>query len=150
MSAGLSRHTRWVLLLGDSLAAALFVYIGQRDHDLVDPVNPFWGVLQSTLMFVVPWVATGVWLGAFPKALAVDAGRLDLGFLSRSLNAWLVTALLGLLLRSWLLGRAVLPTVFVVATVGFGGLFLVGWRVLLALAVWALSRRRLAVAGAAR
>ncbi len=149
MSGGWRRHTRWLLVLGDCLAAGLFVYIGQRDHDLVDPVNPLWGVLQSTLMFVAPWVAVGAWLGGFPTALAGASRRPDLGFLSRSLNVWLVTALLGLLLRSWLLGRAVIPTVFVVATVGFGGLFLVGWRALFAAAYWITSRRRPAEPGVA-
>jgi hypothetical protein len=118
------------------LAVALFVYIGQRDHDLVDPVNPALGVLQSALVFAGPWALAGLWLGAFPTAAALTPRA----FLSSSLNAWLVTALLGLLLRSAVLGRAVLPTVFVWATLSFGGLFLLGWR-LIFLGLWRLGRR---------
>lgn len=141
MGAFLRRHLRPILLVGDLLMAALFVYIGQRDHDLVDAANPVWGVLQSTLVFVIPWALAGLWLGAFPSAAAF-APR---AFLSRSLNAWLVTTLLGLLLRSAVLGRAVLPTIFVWATLGFGGLFLVGWRLLLTgIWLWTGRQRRLA------
>lgn len=131
------RRPRLVLLLGDLVMVALFVYIGQRDHDLVDAVNPVWGVLQSTLVFAVPWALAGWWLGAFPKAEAY-APR---AFFSGSLNAWLVTTLLGLLLRSAVLNRAVLPTVFVWATLGFGALFVLGWRVVFA-GLWWWSGRR--------
>lgn len=137
MAAGLRRRLRLILSLGDFVMLALFVYIGQRDHDLVDPANPLWGVLQSTLVFAAPWALAGAWLGAFPAA-ADFAPR---AFLSRSLNAWLVTALLGLLLRSAVLGRAVLPTVFVWATLGFGGLFVLGWRLLVA-GAWHWTGRR--------
>lgn len=137
MAALLRRHTRWVLLAGDLVMAALFVYIGQRDHDLVDPVNPLWGVLQSTLMFAAPWALVGAWLGIFPTG-AQYAPR---PVLTRALNAWLVTTLLGLLLRSAVLGRAVLPIVFVWATLGFGALFLLGWRLVFAGLWWASGRR---------
>lgn len=135
-----TRRTPWVLLLGDLIALALFVFIGQQDHGLVDEVNPLWGVLQSGWVFFVVWAAAGLWLGAFSEHIADPAGRVW-GFLSRSLNAWLVAALLGLLLRSVVLGRAVVPTVFIVATLGFGGLFVLGWRLLFVLG-WTLGRRR--------
>jgi hypothetical protein len=143
MEAWIRRHLRLILALGDLAMVALFVYIGQRDHDLVDPVNPLWGVLQSTLVFAAPWALAGIWLGAFPTA-ETFAPR---AFLSRSFNAWLVTTLLGLLLRSAVLGRAVLPTVFVWATLGFGGLFVLGWRLLVA-GAWRWTTRRLAARGA--
>lgn len=133
----LRRHARPILLVGDVALLAAFVLVGQRDHDLVDPVNPVWGVVKSTLVFAAPWLLAGAWLGAFPSGEAYAHRRM----LSRALNAWLVTTLLGLLLRSAVLGRAVLPTVFVWATLGFGGLFLLGWRLAFA-GVWQLAGRR--------
>jgi hypothetical protein len=120
----------WVLLLGDLLALLAFVYAGQRDHDLVDPTQPLLGVLQTAAPFALAWLLAGWWLGAF-NLDEIPAFR---PFLARSLNAWLVAASLGLLLRSYILGRAVIPTGFLAATLGFGGLFLLTWRLAYALA----------------
>ena len=137
LAALLRRHTRLILLAGDVVMVIAFVVVGQRDHDLVDPVNPVWGVLKSTLVFALPWALAGAWLGAFPSG----AGYTGRTMLNRSLNAWLVTTLLGLLLRSAVLGRAVLPTVFIWATLGFGGLFILGWRLVFA-GLWNFAGRR--------
>lgn len=123
----------WQALLfvaGDLLALLAFVYIGQRDHGLVDAANPLWGVLWAATPFVLAWLPVGVWLGIFPRATPANSRS----FLIRSLNAWLVAAPLGVILRAFLLGRAVIPTSFLVATLGFGGLFVLGWRLLF---VWA-------------
>lgn len=141
MATVLRQHTRLILVVGDLTALALFVYLGQRDHDLVNRDHPVWGVAQTTLMFAAPWILTGAWLGAFPWDIGDHKGRPG-EFLSRSLNAWLVTALFGLLVRSYVLGRAVIPTLFVMATVGFGGLFLLGWRALFVAARLLIRRRK--------
>jgi len=127
-----------ILLVGDLLALVLFVYVGQRDHDLVNEAYPMLGVLITSIMFAGPWVLTGWLLGAFPSRETLSARSL----LARTLNAWLVTALSGLLIRSYALGRAVVPTVFITATLVFGGLFLFGWRILFLL-LWKLSARRI-------
>ena len=124
------------LLGGDLLAVILFVYVGQRDHDLVNPANPLWGVLYTAGIFALPWAIAGWRLGAFPAPAGLTARSL----LARSLNTWLVTAPLGLLLRSYLLGRAVVPISFITATYVFGGLFLLGWRVVFLL-LWKVSAR---------
>jgi hypothetical protein len=127
-----------ILLAGDFAAALVFVYAGQRQHDLIDPASPLWGVLRTTAYFVVPWLCTVVALRAWP--LDGEPGAWPL--ITRSLNAWLVAAPLGVLLRGSLLGRAVVPSVFFLATYVFGGLFLVGWRVAFALARGRLLSRR--------
>ncbi len=124
------------LLGGDLLAVILFVYLGQRDHDLVNQANPLWGVLYTTGIFALPWAVAGWLLGAFPAPASLAARSL----LARSSNTWLVAAPLGLLLRSYLLGRAVVPTSFITATYAFGGLFLLGWRVVFLLS-WKVSAR---------
>jgi hypothetical protein len=69
-------------------------------------------------------VLTGLLLGAYP-------GREKLHFrpfMGRSLNLALVAVPLGVLLRSYVLGRAVIPTVFLSAALGFGGVMMLGWR----------------------
>lgn len=130
-------HPPLFWLAGDVLALSAFVFIGQVDHNLVDTANPLWGVLEQVLIFGMPWLAAGLWLGAF--RLAEGGAR---AFLLRSLNTWLVAAPLGLLLRSYVLGRAVVPTNFITATLVFGGLFVLGWRVLFVLGRFLLQRRR--------
>jgi hypothetical protein len=123
-----------VLLVGDALALFLFVYLGQREHETLDPARPLLGVLLQTAVFLLPWLPAGWWLGAFRvEPLTFPA------FFSRSLNAWLVAAPLALLLRAYLLDRAVIPTLFLLVTLGLGGAAVLGWRLLYFL--W--RRRRL-------
>lgn len=112
-----------ILLVGDLIAVLLFVYIGQRDHELVDVANPMWGVLKTSAFFIVPWVCAVIALKAWPRSEGTRQ------FLAASLNAWLVAAPLGVLVRGYALGRAVEPLVFFLATYIFGGLFVLGWRV---------------------
>jgi hypothetical protein len=124
-----------LLLAGDLLALLAFVYIGQRDHDLVDSARPVLGVLQTAAPFILPWILAGWWLGAFRQGALSSPRR----FLNTSLNTWLVAAPLGLLVRAYVLGRAVIPTSFVLATLGFGGLFVLGWRLVF---LWIATRTR--------
>jgi hypothetical protein len=128
-----SRFAPLILLAGDLIALTAFVAVGQRDHNLVNAANPVLGVLATAAEFGAPWAAAGWLLGAF--RVGDREGRPDIALLARSLNAWLVAAPIGILIRSYALGRAVIPTVFLVATLGFGGLFVLGWRVAFAL-VW--------------
>ncbi len=113
-----------VLLVGDLVMLLLFVYIGQRDHELIDAESPLLGLLLPTLFFAVPWIITGLLLGIYQYDQTVSAWP----FMARSLNTWLVAAPLGLLLRAYVLGRAVIPTTFITAALGFGGLMVLGWR----------------------
>lgn len=116
------RSARWpfVLLAGDWLALALFVFLGQVDHDVVDAGR--W--LLQVAVLAAPWTVV---------ALILDAHRLPEGgalraFLSRSLLAWLVAAPLGLVLRAVVQGQATIIVAFMLVTMGLGGLFLLGWR----------------------
>lgn len=120
-----------VVLVGDLIALSLFVLVGQRDHETIDPTNPLLGMLPNVIAFAIPWIIAAGWLGAF----RVDTPFRIAPFLARTLNAWLVAAPMGLLLRSAILGRAVIPTMFIVATLGFGLLFLFAWRVIFAM-IW--------------
>ncbi len=149
------RFTPLILLVGDLIAVVAFVVVGQRDHNLVNEANPVLGVLMTTVELAVPWAVAGWLLGAFRMGDHVGAGlapaqgdhkgRPYVSFLARSLNTWLVAAPIGILIRSYALGRAVIPTVFLVATLGFGGTFVLGWRALFALVWWWVGRRETTV-----
>jgi hypothetical protein len=138
------RFTPLILLVGDLIAVVVFVVVGQRDHNLVNEANPALGVLLTTGEFALPWAVAGWLLGAFPRG---DWETIKVApTLARSLNTWLVSAPIGVLVRSYVLGRVVIPTVFLVATLGFGGLFVLGWRVVFALVWWRLDRNPRAAA----
>jgi DUF3054 family protein len=141
-SRSLIRFAPLILLVGDLIAVMAFVVIGQRDHNLVNEANPILGVLVTTIEFAAPWVVAGWLLGAFRGVGESDhPGRPYALFMARSLNTWLVAAPIGILIRSFALGRAVIPTMFLVAALGFGGLFVLGWRVVFALAWWWIGRK---------
>lgn len=154
MLAYFKRGAPYILLAGDLIALILFVVVGQRDHELVNEQNPVLGVLLSTLYFAVPYVVTGLFLQAFSP---LDIGNHNLGdhnplkgagghpyieFFGRWFNAWLVAAPLGVLIRAFVLGRAVIPTLFIVAGMGFGGLFMLVWRVAFAVVIWWRQTRK--------
>jgi hypothetical protein len=132
-----SRFAPLILLVGDLAAVIAFVAVGQRDHDLINEANPVLGVLLTAAEFGVPWLIAGLLLGAFPRGDKLTVRSL----LARSLNTWLVAAPIGILIRSYALGRAVIPTAFLVATLGFGGAFVLGWRIAFAVGWWWMGKR---------
>lgn len=119
-----------ILLCGDWLALVIFVFAGQSDHATVDAVNPILGLLPDFIAFALPWAIAAWLIGALnPPG---SGGRKK--FFAHTLNAWLVAALFGLLLRAILLGRATIPTSFIIAATCFGGLFLFAWRIVFVIA----------------
>jgi hypothetical protein len=114
--------TRFVLLIGDTLALLLFVFIGQRDHDIVDP-QPVLRLLVTAGAFVLPWVVAALLLGAYPRSPVTLAT-----LMARSLNAWFVALPLALLLRAILNSSDMILAQFMVVAFVLGGLFLLGWR----------------------
>jgi len=135
----LHRFAPWILPAGDLAAVMLFVIIGQRDHGLVNEARPALGVLLTTAEFAGPWVLVGWRLGIYRRSEPFSVR----GLLGRSLTAWLAAAPLGILMRALVLGRAVVPVSFIAAALVFGGLFLLGWRLVFALA-WARWRTQAA------
>lgn len=114
-----------ILIGGDWLALALFVYIGQMEHELV-AANPLPGLLASSAELILPWTVVGFLWGAF----RLPTGARDWSFFGRFFTAWLVAGPLALLLRAYLRGQATIIVIFMVVTLGLGGLFLLGWRLL--------------------
>jgi len=119
---------RIVLLTGDLLAILLFVFIGQQDHDTMDVNNPVLGLLKSAAPFLITWLVVAFIVHAYPKADVFTIRSL----LTSGLNAWLIAAPFGLILRAFLLGRATIPIIFMLLTLLVAGAFILIWRLLFA------------------
>lgn len=117
-----------ILLGGDMLVLLLFVFIGQRDHNIVD-AQPLVRLLMTAGEFALPWVIAAWLLGAYPGGGTLTPRRL----LARSLTAWLIAVPMGALLRSIVNGSGVIQVPFLLVTLGLGGCFMLGWRLLFAL-----------------
>lgn len=118
----MKRFSTWILLAGDLVALVAFVAIGQETHEIGDTAHPILNALRGGAPFLIVWLAAAFILRAF------DPNTTFWPFMGRTLNAWLVAVPLAILLRSLLLGRAVVPTVFLWVAYGVGFAFLGGWR----------------------
>ena len=123
----------WWLLAGDWLVLLLFVFIGQRDHSISGP-GALPSLLNTAFSLAVPWTVAAFVLGAY-RLRPLPGWQVWLG---RALNAWLVAAPLGLVLRALLRNQDAIPVIFILIAMSIGGLMIVGWR---ALAYWWVSRR---------
>lgn len=133
MKTNLTRQTL-ALIVGDLAALLLFVFIGQRDHSVVD-TQPVLRLLSTAAYFAVPYVVAGWLLGAFqPSRTTV--------FFTRAANAWLVAAPLGVLARSFLNGSGVILSPFLLVALGLGLAFLCVWRLVYLLISRSKSSKR--------
>lgn len=119
------RNLQLILVVGDILALLLFVFIGQADHETVSAENPIGGVIMTGAPFLAVWLVTAFLMGAYRAEVLTPRVML-----TRSLTAWLIALPIGIVLRSLLLGRAVIPLGFALAAFAFGGLFVIVWRML--------------------
>ncbi len=117
-----------ILLLGDLAAILLFVFMGQQDHGTTDANNPILGLLWASFPLLITWIIVAFIARAYPKSANITPRTL----LIRGLNAWLVAAPLGLLLRAFLFDRGGIPPIFMLLTLFVGGTFIIIWRVLFA------------------
>lgn len=131
----MKRSHTLALVIGDLAALLAFVLVGQADHRTLSASNPLLGALPNTLSLALPWLALAWPLRAYPRAGRPPSLR---SFLGRSALAWVIAAPLGLAIRAVWLGRGGIPIPFLLVTLGAGGLFLLGWRLLF----WALALRR--------
>jgi hypothetical protein len=120
-----ARMFQILLAAGDMIALLLFVFIGQADHQTVSAENPIGGLLLGSAPFVGAWLVTAFLLGAYRADVLTPRAML-----TRSLSAWFIALPVGVVLRALLLERAVIPTAFVLVAFAFGGLFVIGWRMI--------------------
>ncbi len=120
---------RWQIV-GDVVMLLAFIVIGEQDHGFLDDPTIVWTVLRALIVFGLPWVVAALWCGALAPVTRASYGR----WLLATLQALLIALPLGIWLRALWLDRAVVPTLFISATLGFGTLFILGWRV--AYGIW--------------
>ena len=120
---------RILLLLGDLAAILLFVFIGQQDHATTDLNNPVFGLLKAAFPLLITWLVVALAVQAYPQADEMTLRRL----LTRGLNAWLIAAPLGLMLRAFLFDRGGIPAIFMLLTLLVAGAFILIWRLVFGL-----------------
>jgi hypothetical protein len=135
MSNNSKRMAPLILLIGDVLVLLLFVFLGERDHNIAGD-QPLARWLLTTFEFALPWVVAAWVLGAYPSGDAIMPRAL----LLRSMNAWLIALPLALLLRSLINGTGTIIALFMIVALTLGGAFMLIWRLVFAL----LWRRRTA------
>lgn len=118
------------LLLGDAVAIVAFAAVGVLHHGgdpIGDPVNVAWAAAP----LFVGWVLAAFLGGLYTRDALASPRRA----ISWALPAWVVATLVGHVLRSTDAVPGGTALTFLLVTLGFGSLFVVGWRVAAALLV---------------
>jgi FtsH-binding integral membrane protein len=116
----------WLAAVADCCCVLLFVIIGRARHDAAGGLG-----LNGVASTAWPFLA-----GLLGGWLAVRAWRRPLALVPSGVGAWLGAAGLGMVLRV-VAGQGT-AAAFVLVTLAFLGLFLLGWRLVFA----GLARRR--------
>lgn len=113
------------LLVGDVLAVYAFVLVGTLDHGFaIDPVR----MTLTALPFLIGWLVLAIPLGLYGTYAA------DLPWTAvATLGTWAVAVVIGGFLRETVYFPGASPTSFLLASLVFGGLIVVGWRTAAAL-----------------
>jgi len=138
MSISVKNKISIPLLAGDFLVLLLFVFVGQRDHEM-NIVGSLPSLFTTTLAVALPW-AVAAWLMG---VLRLPEPGERWAWLARVAATWLIAAPLGLLLRATLRDQATIMVVFMKVLLSLGGLTVLVWRAAVA---WWVERRRAAVA----
>jgi len=115
------------LLLGDLAAIVVFAAIGV-DHHGGDPLGDPTSVALTAAPFLIGWLLVAFVAGLYTVDAVSSVGRAA----SWAVPAWIVAALVGQGLRATALFPGNTALTFVLVTILFGGLLLVGFRVVAA------------------
>lgn len=123
--------SRWtgLLVVGDLIALTGFVVVaGQTRHSMGNPrANP--AVLFGALTpFLVGWLIVALIGGLYTHDALVSPRRM----LSWTVPAWILGSLIALVLRATSLFSGDVSGLFPVVAIVFGGVVLIGWRVVAA------------------
>lgn len=135
------RAYRHVLLIGDVLAVAAFVLVGQRFHNTTAVADVALRAVEQIAAIGLPFILLAWLLGAYPARQPEtwqEAGR----FLLRSALALIYAAPAGLFIRAWLFGQPTVLLVFAGVALLFSMVFVLGWRAVFAAVGVALRKRR--------
>lgn len=116
-----------VLLIGDALAVAAFVIVGQYSHNMTGMANAALRAIGQIAAISLPFIVLAWLLGGYP-ARRPDTRQEARRFLLRSAPAILYAAPVGLFVRAWMLGQPTVPLAFAAVALPFSALFVLGWR----------------------
>ena len=123
-NTGTALHRRqWLVLLGDLVAIAFFWLLGLATHQEGISAGAF---ARAALPFMIAWLTIGGLLGAFQPRDSVSAQSII-----RIAVAWVISGLIALAARSLIFDRELITAFFFVSLFGYG-MFIIGWRLLLA------------------
>ncbi|MFN4294351.1 MAG: DUF3054 domain-containing protein [Thermoflexales bacterium] len=132
---------RYILLIGDVLAVAVFVIVGQYFHNMTAMANAALRAVEQIAAIGLPFMLLAWLLSAYPAhhpATWTEVGRL----LLRSILAFIYAAPAGLFIRAWLLGQPTVLLAFASMALLFSALFVLGWRIIFAVVSVALYKRQ--------
>ena len=112
-----------LLVTGDILAVLAFFIVGNIEHGF-DPTNVD-RILRSAAPFLFGWLVVAIPAGLYGPSAIPAPTRLPLFIIP----AWIPATLIGSALRSTSYFPGYAPQSFIMATLGFGALFLLLWRV---------------------
>jgi hypothetical protein len=112
-----------ILLAGDALIFVFFAVEGRATHELGLGASPLLTVLTVAAPFAVPWFILAWVLDAFQPSTIRQPRRM----LFATAFAWLCGGSIGLVARTMILQRPLLPA-FAAAALGINGVLLLGWR----------------------
>ena len=117
-----------ILLVGDALIFVFFAVEGRATHEMGLGASPILTVLAVAAPLAVPWLILAWVLEAFQP----DTIRQPRRMLFTTAFAWLCGGSIGLVARTMILQRPLLPT-FAAAALGINGVLLLGWRFVVSL-----------------
>jgi hypothetical protein len=112
-----------ILLAGDALIFVFFAVAGRATHEMGLGASPLVTVLAIAAPFAVSWFILAWVLEAFRP----DTFRQPRRMLFTTAFAWLSGGSIGLVARTMILQRPLLPT-FAAVVLGINGVLLLGWR----------------------
>lgn len=129
-----------VLLIGDALAVAAFVVVGQYSHNVAGMSNAVLRAIGQIVAIVLPLIALAWLLGGYPVRRP-DTWQEARCFLLRSALAVLYAVPVGLFVRAWMLGQPNVLLAFAAVALPFSALFVLGWRAVFAIVSVITSKR---------
>lgn len=113
------------LAIGDALALVVFILIGAVEHN-IDPATYPGRIAGNVVPFLVSWYVVAL-VGGLYTYEAVESVRRALLW---SVPAWVVAVFIAQAIRSTEYFPGSAPVAFILVSLLFGGLFLLGWRLL--------------------
>lgn len=113
------------LAVGDGLALVTFIVVGAVEHNM-DPSTYPGRIAGNVLPFLVGWYLVALLGGLYTNEPLESVTNMLLW----SVPAWLVAVFVAQALRSTEYFPGDAPVAFILVSILFGGLFLLGWRVL--------------------